>query len=73
MLTGRSLAPIAQALTGCPPGGGADAGNIVISNLYNLIAVPVAVAGLATPLAAAIAMSTSSISVTLNALRIRRA
>ncbi|NNL34448.1 MAG: hypothetical protein HKP35_01335, partial [Silicimonas sp.] len=45
--------------------------NFGIAALYNLIAVPLALAGLATPLAAALAMSTSSILVTLNALRLR--
>ena len=43
--------------------------NFAIAALYNAIAIPVAVAGLATPLAAAIAMSTSSITVILNAQR----
>ena len=41
--------------------------------MYNLVAVPVAVLGHATPLVAALAMSGSSVAVTLNALRARDA
>ncbi|SFO84223.1 heavy metal translocating P-type ATPase [Tranquillimonas alkanivorans] len=46
--------------------------NFGIAAAYNAVAIPVALAGFATPLAAALAMSTSSISVSLNALRVRR-
>ncbi|MBB3995270.1 Cu2+-exporting ATPase [Sulfitobacter undariae] len=45
--------------------------NFVIAAVYNLIAVPIALAGYATPLAAALAMSISSITVLLNAQRMR--
>ena len=45
--------------------------NFGLATLYNLIAVPFALLGFATPLMAALAMSTSSITVTLNAWRVR--
>jgi Cu2+-exporting ATPase len=45
--------------------------NFAIAALYNCIAVPLALAGYATPLAAALAMSLSSITVLLNAQRMR--
>ncbi|MEO0634719.1 MAG: heavy metal translocating P-type ATPase, partial [Pseudomonadota bacterium] len=47
--------------------------NFNLSALYNLFFIPLALAGFASPLMAAIAMSTSSITVTLNALRTRAA
>ncbi len=45
--------------------------NFAIAAIYNLIAVPIALAGYATPLAAALAMSVSSLSVLINAQRMR--
>ena len=46
--------------------------NFIIAAVYNLIAVPIALMGFATPLIAALAMSGSSITVSLNAMRLGR-
>ncbi len=71
VLLGKDLTPIAA---GCQTAGMATRRireNFQIATLYNVIAVPLAIAGFATPLIAALAMSASSITVSLNALRLR--
>jgi cation transport ATPase len=47
--------------------------NLWLAVIYNAIAVPIAITGLATQLVAVIAMSGSSLLVTADALRARRA
>lgn len=71
VLLGQDMAPIADATRIARQSTRRIRENFSISALYNVVAVPLALVGLATPLAAALAMSLSSISVTLNALRLK--
>lgn len=71
VLLGQDLSPIADALATARQATKRISENFTIATIYNVVAVPLAVAGLATPLIAALAMSTSSLTVSLNALRIR--
>ncbi|TYC52889.1 heavy metal translocating P-type ATPase [Rhodobacterales bacterium] len=68
---GNRLQPVADALRLSKKARAAIEQNLWISTLYNVVAVPVAVAGFVTPLMAAVAMSVSSLAVTANALRLR--
>lgn len=70
---GKRLAPVADALATAGTAKALMRENLWLAALYNLIAVPIAVAGYATPLVAALAMSGSSVLVTANALRAKRA
>lgn len=71
VLMGQDISPIAMALRIATQSRKRITENFAISAAYNVIAVPVAMVGLATPLLAALAMSLSSITVTLNALRLK--
>nr|WP_254449014.1 heavy metal translocating P-type ATPase [Thalassococcus sp. S3] len=71
VLLGQDLAPIPSAVATAQSATRRIRENFQIATLYNIIAVPLAVAGLATPLIAALAMSTSSVTVSLNALRLK--
>jgi Cu2+-exporting ATPase len=69
---GEKLAPVARALEVSTLARKLMRENLWIAVVYNLIAVPLAIAGYVTPLIAALAMSGSSLIVTINALRAGR-
>jgi len=71
VLLGGDLSPVAGACDTARSATRRIRENFRIATVYNIVAVPLAVAGLATPLIAALAMSASSITVSLNALRLR--
>ena len=71
VLLGNSLAPLPEALRLSQKATRRIRENFAIATWYNVIAVPLAIAGLCSPLIAALAMSASSITVSLNALRLR--
>ena len=68
---GERLAPVLDALTVARRARALMKENLWFAVLYNAVAVPVAIVGAVTPLIAALAMSGSSMTVTLNALRAR--
>lgn len=71
VLLGQSLAPLGDAAATARKATRRILENFAIAAAYNAVAIPVALLGFATPLAAALAMSASSITVSLNALRLR--
>ena len=68
---GEKLGPVVEALKVARRSHRMALENFAIAIIYNIAFVPMAVMGYVTPLLAAIAMSTSSILVTGNALRLR--
>ena len=71
LFLGDRLAPVAGAVSIARRAVAIMRQNLWFAVLYNLVAVPLAIAGFVTPLIAAAAMSGSSIIVTINALRAR--
>ena len=70
VLRGSSLSPLVEALDVARKARRLVIQNFILAGLYNAAAIPLAGLGLMTPLVAAIAMASSSLLVTLNALRL---
>ncbi|MGE0626572.1 MAG: heavy metal translocating P-type ATPase [Hyphomicrobiaceae bacterium] len=68
---GERLGPIIEVLAVARAARRTALQNFAIAIGYNILFVPLAVAGAVTPLIAAVAMSASSLAVTVNALRLR--
>ncbi|SNY91941.1 Cu2+-exporting ATPase [Cohaesibacter sp. ES.047] len=71
LFLGEKLAPVLQVIDIGKRARRIMEQNLWAATLYNMVAVPFAIAGFVTPLIAALAMSGSSLVVTLNALRAR--
>ncbi len=69
---GAFLAPVLEALVVAERAQRLSRENIALSVFYNVLAVPLALAGQVSPLIAAAAMSLSSLAVVLNAQRMRK-
>ncbi len=69
---GERLAPVAETIALARRAARAVVQNFALAFSYNAITIPLAMAGLVSPLVAAIAMSASSLAVVLNALRLGR-
>ncbi len=70
VMLGNSLAVLPELITTAQQAKSRILENFAIAALYNAVVIPFAIAGFVTPLLAAIFMSTSSITVLLNALRL---
>ena len=71
VLTSGHISDVAGAMVLARKAHSLTVQNLVLAGIYNCIAIPIAIAGFASPLAAAIGMSASSVIVIANAQRIR--
>jgi Cu2+-exporting ATPase len=72
VLRSEALLPILEAICVARKARALVLENFALAVLYNLVAIPLAALGLVTPLLAAATMSSSSLLVSLNALRLAR-